>query len=110
MKTVLIHRHPNCDRCARIARVHHAFDWIGRVSDTTETPRSGPLRLGEIAVEDLRTGVLHHGVDAFREICRAVPLYTPLLPLLRVPAFRRLVERETGGCEDGSCGLPSTAP
>ena len=86
MKTILIHRHPDCARCAR---AHHLFDWLDRVEDTTEPPRSGPLRMGEIIVEDLRTGRLHAGAGAFDLICRQIPLYAPARVLLHIPAFRR---------------------
>ena len=103
MTTVRIHRHPDCARCARIARVHHAFDWLGRVETTTATPRSGPLRLGEVVVENMETGTLYRGAEAFSAICRAIPLYRPLRPFLRVPAVRAAVERSMGGCDDGGC-------
>jgi hypothetical protein len=107
MTTIRIHRHPDCARCARIARVHRALDWLGRVETTTETPRSGPLRLGEVVVEDRRTGVAHGGAEAFRLMCRAIPLYVPALPLLRFAAFRRYIEAELGGCADGACEVPA---
>lgn len=110
MKTILIHRHPDCARCARIARMHHRFDWRDRIEDTTQPPRSGPLRLGQIVVEDRRTRVLHEGAEAFDLICRQIPLYAPFRALLRVPAFRRRVEREMGGCDDGACAVPAAPP
>jgi hypothetical protein len=89
MKAVRIHRHPDCPRCARIARMHHRFDWLDRVEDTTAPPRSGVLRVGQIVVEDLRTGRLHGGAEAVEAIFRQVPLYWPILPLLKIPALRR---------------------
>jgi hypothetical protein len=108
MKAILIHRHPDCARCARIARAHHLFDWLDRVEDTTEPPRSGPLRMGEVIVEDLRTGGLHGGAEAFGLICRQIPLYAPARVLLRFPAFRRRVDLDMGGCDDGACGVPTS--
>lgn len=56
MKAVRLYRHPECERCAGYARMHHRFDWLGRFEDTTQTPPTGQLLVGEIAVQDLRTG------------------------------------------------------
>ena len=69
--------------------MHHKVDWLDRVDDTTATPRSGPLRVGQIVVEDLRTGRLHGGAEAVEAIFRQIPLYWPMLPLLKIPALRR---------------------
>lgn len=94
MKRVMIHRHPDCARCARIARVHRAFDWLNRIAVSTAAPPGGAVRRGQIAVIDLATGARVRGADGFRLICRNVPAYGLLLPLLHVPAFRRRMERE----------------
>ena len=56
MKRIVIYRHPECKKCARMARLHHLFDWFNRVAVVTTTPRTGPLQMGEIIVEDLATG------------------------------------------------------
>lgn len=109
MSRILIYRHPDCARCARIARVHHLFDLRGHVEDTTATPPTGPLRRGEIVVADRATGTIHAGAAAFDRICRAVPFYAPLRLLLRVPRFRARIERELSGCDDGSCGVAPPA-
>lgn len=99
MKTILIHRHPGCPRCARLAAMHQRLDWLGRVADTTEPPPGRPpLQMGEIAVQDLRTGQLLHGIDAVRAISGQVPLYWPLLPLLRIPPIARRADQNTRGC------------
>lgn len=94
MKRVLIHRHPACARCARIARVHHAFDWLDRVETTTATPASGPLEPGRIVIIDLTTGKRVRGAAGFALICRQIPAYRLLLPLLWIPAVRRAIARE----------------
>jgi hypothetical protein len=107
MNRITIYHHPDCDRCRRIARAHRAFDWLGRVRTSTDVPPTGPLRLGEIAVEDVRTGETIRGVDAVRTIARNIPAYLPLLPLLRVPPIARWVDREVRGCSDGSCSVPA---
>jgi predicted DCC family thiol-disulfide oxidoreductase YuxK len=106
MKTVRIHRHPDCPRCARIVRMHHRLDWLGRIEDTTAPARSGALRMGEIVVEDLRTGRLLHGADAVEAILRAVPLYWPLLPLLAIPAVRRRADADARGEAACACEVP----
>ncbi len=107
MKAILIHRHPDCARCARLARMHHRFDWRDRVGDTVAPPRSGPLRLGQIVVEDVRTGALHEGAAAFDVLCLQIPLYAPLRALLRVRPFRAYVEREINGCAGDACEVPA---
>ena len=94
MKRVLIHRHPNCERCARIARIHHVTDWFNRIDTTTAIPPSGPLVPGRIVVIDLVRGVRVCGAEAVAFIWRQVPLYWPMLALLWIPAVRRRIARE----------------
>lgn len=105
MKRITIYRHKECAKCARIARLHKAFDWWDRVECSTDTPRTGPLRLGEIAVEDARSGEITKGVDAVRQIARQIPAYLPLLPLLRIPYVARKVDQDVRGCADGTCAV-----
>lgn len=106
MSDILIYRHPDCAKCARIARTHHAFDLLGRVEDTTETPPTGPLRMGQIVVEDRASGRIEQGAEAFRLITRAVPFYAPARLLLKLPRFRSYIETEMGGCNGVACDVP----
>jgi hypothetical protein len=99
MKRIRIYRHPDCPRCAKIAATHHRFDWLNRVEDTTVVPPTGPLRIGQIIVEDLQTRRFLHGAEAFEMICRLIPAYLPFRILLWLPAFRRYVERDMSGCK-----------
>jgi len=105
MKRIIIYRHPECGKCARMARLHHRFDWFNRVADVTATPPTGPLQMGEIIVEDLATGRFLPGVEGVKLICRRIPLYWLALPLLWIPAVRALADRETRGCVTGSCQI-----
>ncbi|MDB5804976.1 MAG: hypothetical protein JWN73_2298 [Betaproteobacteria bacterium] len=99
-----IYRNPDCARCARYARMHQRLDWLHRLEVSTVTPASGALRMGEVVVEDLRSGVIHHGAAAFEHICCAIPLYAPLCLLLHIPAFRHKVDQEFGGnCGGDAC-------
>ena len=106
MQRITLYHHPDCARCRRIAHVHRFFNWLGRLRISTSIPPTGPLQLGEIAVEDARTGETIRGVDAVRRICRDIPAYLPLLSLLRIPAVARWVDREVRGCSDGGCSVP----
>ncbi len=65
-----------------MARTHHFFDWLDRFEDSTEIPATGPLPLGEIAVQELASG--------------------------HFPKFRRYIEREVGGCGESACEVPKT--
>jgi hypothetical protein len=103
MKRVLIYRHPNCERCARFARVHHAVDWMNRIADTTATPPTGPLRMGEIVVEDLTTHRILAGAEALSLVYRQAILYWPLLVLLWIPPTRAWLDREVRGGPEESC-------
>jgi hypothetical protein len=107
MKRIVIYRHPECGKCARMARVHRLFDWFSRVAVVITTPPTGPLQMGEIIVEDLSTGRFLAGVEGLKLICRQIPLYWLLLPLLRIPAVRARADRETRGCTSGSCQIAS---
>ncbi|RAN82062.1 hypothetical protein B5P43_10305 [Bacillus sp. SRB_336] len=76
-----------------------------RFEDSTGLSPVGPLRLGEVVVQDLRHGTTLRGAAGFALACRQIPAYWPLLPLLRIPALRRRVEREFSGCSGASCAL-----
>jgi len=103
--TVRLYRHPCCARCARFARWHRRLDWLHRFEDSTGTSPVGPLRLSEVAVQDLRHDTTLRGAAGFTLLCRQIPAHWPLLPLLRIPALRRRVEREFHGCADNGCVL-----
>lgn len=103
MSRIRIYRHPDCPKCARYARVHRLLDWRGRVEVATTTPKTGPLRLGEVVVEKLDEGRVFKGSAAFEEICRHIPAYAPFLLLLRFPAVRAFAEREMTGCNSEAC-------
>ena len=107
MKRILVYRHPHCERCARFARLHHAVDWFNRIADTTATPPTGPLRMGEIVVENLATHEFLRGAEAVALVYRQAIAYWPLLLLLMIPALRRRVDRDVrGGVDvDGDCKL-----
>ena len=107
MKRILIYRHPHCVKCARIARLHHAVDWFNRIDDTTATPPTGPLRMGEIVVVDLRTKRLLRGADGVKLVYQQAPAYSLLLPLLWIPPVRAWIDREVRGCTDDSCQIGS---
>lgn len=95
MKAIRIYRHPDCARCAKIVRVHHRFDWLDRIEDTTNAPSGRrPMRKGEIVVEDLAGGAMPEGVDAVRAIFRQIPLHLPLRLLLLVPALARRADAD----------------
>lgn len=99
MKTIRIHRHPGCPRCARLAALHRRLDWLGRIEDSTSPPPGRePLRRGEIAVQDLRTDRLLEGVEAVRAIARQVPAYWLLLPLSWLPPVARRADADARGC------------
>lgn len=107
MKRIRIYRHPGCARCARFARMHHRVDWLDRVETSTETPPGfPPLRMGQVVVEDLRTGVVHEGVAAFDQMCEHLLPYRPLRLLLRFPAFRARVTKDLAGdCTVEACAV-----
>lgn len=109
MKAIRLFRNPNCAKCARIARLHEKFDWRDRLEVSTETPRTGPLRMGEIVIEDLAAGTISHGAEAFNLLCRHIPLYAPFRLLVGIPVFRRYIDREMSGCADSACD-PASRP
>ena len=107
MRRIRIHRNPGCAKCARYACLHERLDWFGRVENSTAVPPTGPLAMGEVVVQDLRSGRVLQGVTAARRIAAEIPLYAPFRLLLRIPAIARAADREMSGCNDGSaCELP----
>ncbi len=105
MAAIRLYRHPDCAKCARFARLHRRLDWLGRFEDATGGSPVGPLRRGEVVAQDLRSGETLRGAAGFAVLCRQIPAYWPLLPLLRIPTARRRVEREFSGCADNRCAL-----
>lgn len=97
MKKLRIHRNPHCAKCARYARMHLRLDWRDAIEDSTSSPWTRSLRMGEVVVEDLANGTLHAGAEGMEMLCREIPAYRPLLPLFRLAWFRRRVEEETAG-------------
>jgi hypothetical protein len=109
VKTIRIYRHPECKRCAKIVRLHHALDWLDRIEDTAQTPPGHtPLRKGEILVEDLRDGRWLEGIHAVRAIFRQIPLYFPLRLLLRIPYFAQRADEDARGLT-GTCDRNKTS-
>jgi hypothetical protein len=107
MKTIRVYRNAQCATCARFARVARFFDWLDRVDLSTETPKTGPLRLGEVVVEELSSGRILRGAEGMDLIWRNIPVYAPFRLLLRVPSFRRFLEKNVGGCKDNTCQVSS---
>jgi hypothetical protein len=106
VKRIRIYRNPDCAKCARYARMHERLDWFGRIENSTVTPPTGPLTIGEVVVEQLATGRIARGAEALALICRQIPAYAPMLVLLKLPAVRRAADKEMSGCGGGSCDLP----
>ena len=106
MKRIRVYRNPHCARCARFAKAHRVLDWLGRVDISTEDPTTGPLRMGEVVVEDLSDHQLLRGAEGIELIWRNIPAYALFLPLFRVPAFRRYVDKEVSGCDGDACEVP----
>lgn len=105
MRRIRIYRNPDCAKCARYARTHERLDWLGRIENSTATPPTGPLAMGEVVVEDLATGHISRGAEGLELICRNIPAYAPLRLLLKLPAIRRAADKEMAGCSGESCEL-----
>ena len=109
MKTIRLYCNPNCLRCARSARALRHLDWRKRLEISTAIPQPGPLRLGEIAIEDVTTGQIAKGHRAFAQLCRHIPLYAPAALLLLFPFSRAWLDRALSGCTGDECGIkPAT--
>ena len=105
MKMIRVYHNPDCARCAKFARVHHFVDWLDRVDTSIKTPRTGPLRMGEVVVEELSSGRIVRGADGIELVSRHIPAYAPFRLLLKLPAFRRYVDREVRGCDGDACAV-----
>lgn len=110
MKRIRLYRNPACQKCARLAKIHHSLDWLNRFEDSTQTPPTGSLRLREIAVQDLQTLNTYRGVEAFRLLCRHIPLYWLLLPFTYMPGLRGSIARQTGCTYDDACATTLRKP
>ena len=105
MKRIRVYRNPDCARCARFATAHRFLDLLDRVDASTDTPKTGPLRLGEVVVEDLATGRIIRGAPGIELIARNIPAYAAMRLLLKVPAFRRYVDKEVSACGGDACSI-----
>lgn len=97
MKKLRIHRNPHCKKCARYARMHQRLDWHDAIEDSTSSPWTRSMRMGEVVVEDLANGTLHAGAEGMEMLCRVIPVYWLLLPLFRLTSFRKRVDAEVAG-------------
>lgn len=105
MKRIRVYRNAHCAKCARFAKAGLFFDWLDRLDASTETPATGPLRLGEVVVEDLSSGRILKGAEGIDLIFRNIPVYASFRLLLKVPPLRRYVEKEVSGCEGNACEI-----
>ena len=105
MTRVTLYRHPECERCRRIGRVHRFFNWLGRVGFSTEPPPGGALRPGQIALVVHSSGEELRGVQAVRALARQIPAYWVLLPLLHLPPVARAIDRSLQGCAGDVCAV-----
>lgn len=103
MKKIRVYHNPNCKKCARFAKVGRFLDWFGRVDFSSVTPKTGPLRMGEVVVEDLATGQITGGAKGIALVWREIPAYALFRPLLGLPAFRRYIDKEVSGCDGDAC-------
>ncbi len=111
MKFIRLYYNKDCQSCARSsARIERWLDWRDRVEFSTAIPATGPLRPGEIAVEDLATGRISKGVEAFRQLCRHIPIYIPDALLLLFPATRAWLDRTLCGCDGDACRVTAEPP
>jgi len=61
--------------------------------------------MGEIVIEEYVTGQLHRGVEGVELIYRNIPFFMLFRPLLKIPVFRRYVDREARGCSGDACAV-----
>mgnify|MGYP000947948468 CR=1 FL=1 len=105
MKVIRLYHNKDCQRCVRLSRILNLLDWRDRVESTSAVPHTGPLRLGEIAIEDLSSGQIFKGHRAFDQLCRNIPLYSPARILLRWQWSRDWLDRSLSGCASGACSI-----
>lgn len=105
VKAICLYHNPDCSDCARLARLTHRLDWLDRVDISTQIPPAGPLDLGEIAVQDLRSGHTLLGVAATRAVCRQIPAYFLYGVLLHIPFIARGASKKKQGCNDNNCSI-----
>jgi len=100
MKEIRLYRNPDCEKCARYARMHRRLDWLNHFEDSTDAPPTGPLKMGEILVQDLASGEILKGVKCFPLLCKHIPAYWLVLPLTYLPPVSHRLERELSGSAD----------
>lgn len=81
-----------------------------RRDDSTDNSPLGPLRLCEIAVQDLVTTVTYKGADCVKLLFQYIPAYWPCLVLFKLAFFLNMVDRQVRACIDGSCAIPDALP
>ena len=105
MKRIVIYRHPECKKCGRLARLHHLFDRFNRVAVVTTTPPPDHCRWAKSLSKTSQPAGFLAGAEGLNLICRQIPLYWLVLPLLWFPAVRARADREKRGCTNGSCQI-----
>jgi hypothetical protein len=59
--------------------------------------------MGEVVVEDLQSGRILRGAEAFGRVCHEIPMYAAIGALLKLPRFRSYIDRELSGCGGDAC-------
>jgi hypothetical protein len=96
----------DCSVCKKRAGMAAKLNWLRRVEFSTSNPASGPLKPGQVVLENLRTGRLYHGDDVMPKMSLQIPLLFPIGLLMSLPGVGRLMGRDNRSeCEDGSCSI-----
>lgn len=108
MTSIKLFYHPTCADCAKKANITKRLDWLGRVDLSTETPPTGALEIGDIAVYDYQSQQYFTGIYAVRKVSMQVPAYYIYGLLLYIPFIRNLAGKNKVGCNGTYCEVPVT--
>ncbi len=104
----ILYYNMNCKECEKQANSTSSLDWLHRFEISTDTPPTGELKIGDIAVLDKAKGKIYTGGYASRVICLNIPIYYIIGLLMYLPPIFKLIDKNKVGCNGESCDIKNT--
>ena len=92
MSKIRLYYNGDCNKCVKRTMRTKKFDWLNNIDLSSEAPKSGQLRAGEISIHEYSSNDWFTGVEATRKLCMNVPIYYLFGLLLYLPFIKIMAE------------------
>lgn len=105
MSKIKLYYNSDCSDCVKLSMRTKSLDWLRNVELSTDTPATGELDAGEIAVYENKTKKWFTGIYAVRKVCMYVPAYFFYGLLLYIPPIKKITNKSKVGCNGDYCDI-----